>query len=249
MNRIFTLFFAALVAVVAYAQTPVEGVDYKWAKVSSTMTEVPENFFEGVTKEAAQEYMDSHWSAEMALYGNIPEEGGEFSAIALNADFEIVETSVTWTGAVDNGFAYYPCKIEATPAEYEWTIITSEMTAVPEDFYPGVTQDAAAAYMDEHFSILACLIGDLPAEGEDFDAVILNFDWEYETVKMSWESAVAKYDPEWGDGVAYPRALSPVAIREVRTAEPQNSLKTFEYGRIVILSNGKRYNTAGGELK
>lgn len=134
--------------------------------------------------------------------------------------------------------------------DYTWEHVTSEMTTVPADFCEGVSVDAAKAAMDTYFSLIGCIVGNKPADGENYSAVVINDDWEYETTTLTWAAAAAKADPEWEEYIGYPaRIPEPTGINDVTVAKNNIARKVVENGRMLILVNGQKYTVAGARVE
>lgn len=96
------LFFAMIVGMTISANAQ----EYEWKWVTGSMTNVPDNFYEGLTKDDVEAAKDE-WP-EVIVYGNKPAEGGAFSVLVYDFDEGWTESTMTWADIVDNGFGIYP---------------------------------------------------------------------------------------------------------------------------------------------
>lgn len=253
MKKFLTFLMVALMTtMVANAADLEEGKDYKWVKVKTSMTTVPADFCEGVSEAQAMEKADSEWGC--TIYGNLPEEGGEFSIIEYNWVSSSASTK-TWAEIIaaveDWDTYYYPAKMER-PADapvlgvdFEWVMLTSENTTAPEDMCQGVIEYDAQVQLERSYGTGA-LYGTLPSE--DGTYTVLYDDWGAVVVKnLTWDAIATLAADPW-EAVYYPKALG--AATSINTpTETVKVLKRLQNGHIVIEKNGKLYNATGVEVK
>lgn len=108
------LFFAMVVGMTISAGAQ----EYEWKWVTGSMTNVPDNFYEGLTVDDLEAAKDE-WP-EVIVYGNKPAEGGAFCVLYYDfLEDGWTETTMTWEDIVDNGFGIYPAQKTAGPATLE----------------------------------------------------------------------------------------------------------------------------------
>lgn len=252
MNRFFTFVMAvAMTAMVANAQDVVEGKDFCWKQVKSSMTNVPEDFCEGVSLAQATAKADNDWGC--TIYGNLPEEGGEFSVVIYNWVGSDPSTK-TWNEIIaavsDWDTYYYPAKMNRPDnapvlgVDFEWVQLNSESTE-PTDMCSGVIEYDAQVQLNAAWGTCA-LFGKTPSEGESYTT--LYDDWGSFVVKeMTWEQVYTLASDPW-EAVFYPKSLGN-ATSIKNTTEEVKVLKRLQNGNIVIEKNGKLYNATGVEVK
>lgn len=100
MKKLLLIIISAVMALSVNAQ------QFKWKEVKSSMTTVPEDYYDGTTKSDAKAKMDDDFLAEGAVFG--AQEEGLFNAIHWDDDWEnIVEEKISWETIVESGLMYY----------------------------------------------------------------------------------------------------------------------------------------------
>jgi len=136
MKKIFTL-----IAIVSAMVAEMNAQDFEWKSVKSSMTEVPENFYEGTTRDDAREYMNYDMMAEGVVYGNIPEADGKFTVLRLNADWDMEDANMTWSEIVESDMMfYYPAKPSDGPKTLTLDV-NDEWNEITESYTSGTTYD------------------------------------------------------------------------------------------------------------